>query len=192
MKIKLFSLITLAVAMSALTSCTFELNEHLEDVYLMTEDAKFNEALGTTRRAFMSLMVEGLNEDEYTLVYTIDGNPGIGEYAMHMPDQTKAQWTYNSQNFTGDEVAGWSEITYPRLEENLFSGDYTGNFPSGSSCKLEWLNDGANRHPNHGSVFLLSPKLKPGVHTIAFTITNSYGETLSKEAKFTIKESTKK
>lgn len=191
MKTKLFTLITLTVAMSALTACNFELNEHLEEAYLMTEEAKYNEDLKTTRRAFASLMVKGLNEDEYTLVYTIDGKPGVGEYAMHLPDQTKAQWTYNSQNFTGDEVAGWSEITYPRLEEGLFSGDYTGNFPSGSSCKLKWLNDGSNRHPSQGSVFLLSPKLEPGVHTIAFTITNSYGESISKEAVFTIKKSTK-
>ena len=192
MKIKLFSFITLAFAMSALTACNFELNEHLEDAYLMTEDATYNEELETTRRAFLTIMVKGLNEEDYTLVYTIDGNPGVGEYAMHMPDQAKAQWTYNSQNFTGDEMTGWEEQVYPRLEENLFSGNFTGNFPSGSSCKLKWLNDGANKHPQHGSVFLLSPKLKPGEHTIAFTITNSYGESCSNEAKFTIKKSTKK
>ena len=159
----------------------------------MTEEASYNEELQTTRRAFLSLMVEGLNEDEYTLVYTIDGNLGIGDYAMHMPDQTKAQWTYNSQNFTGDEKSDWEEQVYPRLEEELFSGDYTGNFPSGSSCKLKWLNTGSNNHhPNHGSVFLLSPKLKPGVHTIAYTISNSYGESISKEAQFTVKDDPKK
>ena len=186
---KIFTLITLITAMLMTTvACQeFKLNEHLESCYMLVNGGDYNKTDNTTRRAFLIISIEGLNEDEYTIEYTIDGMPGVGAYALHKPDQTKSQWTYNSQNFTGATLASWDNISYPRLEENEFSGEYDGNFPSGSTTTFHYLYCGYNSHPSTGSTHFLSPKLAPGKHTIEYTIRNSYGDVISNSRDFTIK-----
>ena len=189
MKRIIFILTATLASFIALTACNeFELNEHLESIGMIAMDGVYNKQDSTTRRAYMIINIEGLNEDVYTIEYTIDGMPGVGANALHKPDQEKAQWTYNSQNFTGSILSGWDNVSCPRLEEELFSGEYDGNFPSGSTTTFHYMFPGVNRHPSMGSTHFLSPKLKPGKHTINFTVTNSYGESKTDTKEFRIQD----
>lgn len=175
---KYFTLIFTIAAIMATTSCQeFQLNEHLESVSMLVTGGEYNKADNTTRRAYIIINIEGLNEDAYIIDYTVDGHQGVGEYALqHLPIDL-AQKVYNSQIFMGSEL----------LEENWFSGEYDGNFPSGSSTTFHYLYCGYNSHPSSGAAHFLSPKLASGSHEIEYTITNSYGDVVSNRRVFTVK-----
>ena len=187
---KIFSLIILvsAMLMTNVACQEFQLDEHMESCYMLVNGGEWNKKDSTTRRAHLIIGIKGLNEDEYTIEYTVDGNPGIGKYALQKPDQDASQWTYNSQNFTGDILSNWDNIGKPRLTEGEFSDEYDGNFPSGSKTTFHYLYTGVNRHPSSGSTHFLSPKLEPGKHVIKYTITNSYGDILTNEREVIIKD----
>ncbi len=176
---KLISFIAiLSLMLIATPSCTeFKLDEHMKTASFMVHGGDYNKQDSTTRRAWMTLMVTGLNEDSYVLDYTIDGKAGSGENALYLIDEETRTLVYNSQIFMGSEY----------MSETMFSGVYDGNFPSGNSTTLHFLNDHSGRHPSTGSASFLSPKLPAGKHTIEYTVTNSYGDTYSGSREFEIK-----
>lgn len=180
---KLISLIAiLSLMLIATPSCTeFKLDEHMKTASFMVHGGDYNKQDSTTRRAWMTLMVTGLNEDSYVLDYTIDGKAGTGLNALYLVDDKTSTLVYNSQKFIGGEY----------MKEEMFSEAYEGNFPSGSSTTLHFLNDRSERHPSTGSVTFLSPKLEAGKHTIEYTVTNSYGDTYSGSREFEIKNKPK-
>lgn len=177
MKIKLLAILSLVFALLATSSCnTFELNEHMEEAAWLVCGGEWNKKDNTTRRAFLVLMVTGLNQDAYTVEYTIDGKPGTGQNALTSIDQETATKVYNWQKFEGSDY----------MSEEKFSGQYDGNFPSGSSTKLRFIDRKDKTHPNSGSASFLSPKLDPGKHVLQFKVTNSYGESYSGSKEITI------
>lgn len=181
MKSKLFIITTIMLSL-VLTACNeFKLNEHMKEASFMVHGGDYNKKDSTTRRAWLTLMVTGLNEDPYVLDYTIDGKAGSGENALYIIDEETRTLVYNSQTFIGSDY----------MSETMFSGEYNGNFPSGSSTTLRFLNDRSAKHPSTGSASFLSPKLKAGKHTIEFTVTNSYGDTYSGSREFEIKDKPK-
>lgn len=183
MKKTLFSILAIAtMALVTMTSCQeFQLNEHMKEASFMVDGGDYNKQDNTTRRVWMTLMVTGLNEDPYTLDYTIDGKAGSGANALYLIDEETRTLVYNSQIFMGSEY----------MSETMFSGVYDGNFPSGSSTTLRFLDDHSGRHPSTGSASFLSPKLPAGKHTIEYTVTNSYGDTYSGSREFEIKNKPK-
>ena len=164
-----------------LTSCQeFQLDEHMLEASFMVHGGEYNKKDNTTRRAWLTLMVEGINEDAYVLDYTIDGKPGVGENALYRIDEETKTLVYNHQIFEGSEY----------MSEEMFSGQYEGNFPSGSSTTVHFLNTQTYSHPSMGSVSFLSPKLESGNHVITYTVTNSYGDMITDSREFTIKGKT--
>lgn len=180
MKTRFFTLLALAVStLLSLTSCNeFKLDERMLEANFLVHGGEYNKHDSTTRRAWLTLMVKGLNEDPYTLEYTIDGHQGVNEYALYQVDEETRTLVYNSQVFAGSAY----------ISEEMFSGQYNGNFPSGSSTKLHFLDDRSGLHPSNGSASFISPKLEAGKHVIAFTITNSYGDQISGTREFTIQD----
>jgi len=182
---KYFTLILLMLTLGTLftlTSCNeFKLDEHMLEASFMVNGGEYNKEDNTTRRAWLTLMVKGLNEDAYVLDYTIDGKAGSGANALYIIDEQTSTLVYNSQKFIGSEY----------MSETMFSGVYDGNFPSGSATTLRFLDDRSGRHPSTGSVSFLSPKLPAGKHTIEYTVTNSYGDTYSGSREFEIKARSK-
>jgi hypothetical protein len=179
MKTKLFTFLVLAFSIFfSLTSCNdFKLDERMLEANFLVHGGEYNKHDSTTRRAWLTLMVKGLNEDAYVLDYTIDGKAGSGANALYIIDEQTSTLVYNSQKFIGSEY----------MSETMFSGVYDGNFPSGSATTLRFLDDRSGRHPSTGSVSFLSPKLPAGKHTIEYTVTNSYGDTYSGSREFEIK-----
>lgn len=177
---KHFTLILLMLTtFLAATACSdFQLNEHMLEANFMADGGGYNKQDSTTRRAWLTLMVKGLNEDPYTIEYTIDGRQGVNEYALYQVDEETRKLVYSSQVFAGGAY----------MSEEMFSGQYDGNFPSGSSTTLHFLNDRSGMHPNHGSASFLSPKLEAGRHVIAYSVTNSYGEKITGSKEFTIQD----
>lgn len=181
MKSKLFIIATIMLSL-VLTACNeFKLDERMLEAKFMVHGGEYNKQDSTTRRAWLTLMVTGLNEDPYTLDYTIDGKAGSGANALYIIDEETRTLVYNSQKFMGSEY----------ISETMFSGVYDGNFPSGSSTKLRFLNDRSGSHPSTGSASFLSPKLPAGKHTIEYTVTNSYGDIYSGSREFEIKNKPK-
>lgn len=181
MKSKLFIITTIMLSL-VLTACNeFKLNEHMKEASFMVHGGEYNKDDSTTRRAWLTLMVTGLNEDPYTLDYTIDGKAGNGANALYIIDEETRTLVYNSQKFKGSEY----------ISETMFSGVYDGNFPSGSATTLRFLDDHSGSHPSTGSASFLSPKLPAGKHKIEFTVTNSYGDTYSGSREFEIKDKPK-
>ena len=148
----------------------------------MVQGGAYNVKDSTTRRAWLTLMVEGINEDPYTLEYTVDNKPGTGENALQVIDRETSTIIYNWELFYGCEY----------MSEEMFSGQYAGNFPSGSSATLKFLDTRSGRHPSMGSVSFLSPKLEPGKHIINYTITNSYGDVITNTDNFVIQDKPQK
>lgn len=176
-KLSLILVIT-AISLILFPSCQeFKLNEHMKEASFMVHGGEYNKDNGTTRRAWMTLMVTGLNEDSYVLDYTIDGKAGSGANALYIIDEKTRTLVYNSQIFRGSEY----------MNEEMFSGEYDGNFPSGSNTTLHFLDTRSGQHPSTGSTSFLSPKLPAGKHTIEYTVTNSYGDTYSGSREFEIK-----
>lgn len=177
---KHFTLILLMLtSFLTFTACNdFKLDERMLEANFLVHGGEYNKADSTTRRAWLTLMVKGLNEDPYTLEYTIDGRQGVNEYALYQVDEETRKLVYNSQVFAGSAY----------MSEEMFSGQYNGNFPSGSSTTLHFLNDRSGTHPSNGSASFLSPKLEAGKHVIAFTVTNSYGDKISGSKEFTIQD----
>ena len=164
-------------SLMSMTSCNdFQLNEHLDSISMLVAGGQYNKDDGTTRRAYMIINIEGLNEDDYTIEYTVDGHQGVGEYALQLIPIDQALKVYGSQTFKGSEL----------LDETWFSGEYDGNFPSGSTTTFHYLYCGYHSHPSTGAAHFLSPKLAPGNHTINYTVTNSYGESRMRSKEFVI------
>lgn len=165
-----------------MTSCTeFKLNEHMIEASMMVFGGEYNKKDSTTRRAFLTLMIKGINEDPYKIEYKIDGKDGEGLNALYVLDEETKNHVYNYQVFEGSKY----------MSEDMFSKEYEGNFPSGSFAELQFLDTGGNTHPNHGGVSFLTPKLEAGKHLIEFTVTNSYGDVLSGSKTFEIKDKPK-
>ena len=176
---KLTILITLATMALLSVACNdFQLNEPMEQATWLVCGGEYNKEENTTRRAFLVLMIEGMNEDAYTLEYTIDGMQGVGQFALNAIDEETATKVYNWQVFKGSEF----------MSEEMFSGTYNGNFPSGSSTKLSFINKRDKNYPSHGSTSFLSPKLEAGKHLLVYTITNSYGNVITGTREFEIKD----
>lgn len=180
---KHFTLILLMLtSFLTITACNdFKLNEHMLEANFMAHGGEYNKRDSTTRRAWLTLMVKGINEDPYVLEYTIDGRPGVGENALHLIDEQTKTLVYNHQVFQGSEY----------MSEDMFSGQYEGNFPTGSSTTVQFLNTQSGQHPSTGSATFLSPKLEPGMHVLAYTITNSYGDKINGSKEFSIQDKPK-
>lgn len=177
MKTKLFLIFAIiAMAFTTVACNEFQLNEPMEKADWVICGGKWNVKDSTTRRALLVLTVKGLNSDAYTVEYTIDGMQGIGQYALTSVDEETGTKVYNWQKFKGGEY----------MSEEMFSGQYDGNFPSGSSVNLYFLDRKDNTHPNYGRAFFLAPKLDPGKHVIQYTVTNSYGDVYSNSREFDI------
>ena len=152
-----------------LTACgEFQLNEHMQEATFLVNGGEYNKQGGTTRRAWLTLIVKGLNGDSVTLDYTIDEKPGTGDNALQVIDQA----------FKGSSY----------LSEEAFSGQYEGNFPSGRQTSLCILIVEEGKLPSSGKADFLSPKLEAGKHTIKYTVTNSNGEKITNSREFTIED----
>lgn len=175
MKKLILWIILLFVMLPPMTSCqSFELNEHMIEASFVYDESQTGNPGDMERRVQLTLMVKGINKERYTIDYTIDGEAGIDKKALTIIGEA-------AESETGQYSFG--EI---HMEKQLFTNDYNGNFPTGSSVKLRYQNNGSYTHPSVGTAVFLSPKLGAGRHIIAFTVTNSYGDKISGSKEFTI------
>lgn len=176
---KIFSLVSLVVMTAMMTiSCQeIQSGDHLKSAEVQVLGGEYNKSAGTTRRAFFIFHMENFNDKPYTIDYKIDGNAGTGKYALEYLSYDLGCNLSVSQNFTGSGP----------LKESMYSDEYDGNFPSGSSTHPVYLN-GKNllRLPSRTSAHFLSPKLEAGKHTIEFKVTDSYGDTVTGIKEFEI------
>lgn len=172
---RLLMLTAILFAMLAATaSCqNFDLNEKMLDAAFTLDEQQVLIPGASEQRVLLTLIVKGINKEDYKVDYTIDGKPGSGSNSLTIYDTAISE--------TG--LYSFGEL---HLDKRMYTDDYDGNFPSGSSTKLHYLNDGKYTHPSLGTARFLSPKLRPGTHTIEYTVTNSHGQTVEKTTKFTL------
>ena len=160
--------------LTATASCqTFDLNEKMLDAAFALDEQQALIPDASEQRVLLTLTVKGINKEDYKVDYTIDGKPGSGSNSLTIYDTAISE--------TG--LYSFGEL---HLDKRMYTDDYDGNFPSGSSTKLLYLNDGKYTHLSLGTAKFLSPKLRPGTHTIEYTVTNSYGQTVEKTTTFTL------
>lgn len=160
--------------LAATASCqTFDLNEKMLDAAFTLNEEQVLIPDATEQRVQLTLTVKGINEEDYKVDYTIDGKPGSSSNSLTIYDTAISE--------TG--LYSFGEI---HLDKRMYTDDYDGNFPTGSSTKLRRINTGKNSCQNLGKAKFLSPKLKAGTHTIEYTVTNSHGQKIEKATTFTL------
>lgn len=158
--------------LAATASCqNFDLNEKMLDAAFTFNEEQVLIPDATEQRVQLTLTVKGINEEDYKVDYTIDGEPGSGSNSLTIYDTAISE--------TG--LYSFGEVYMPT---SMYTNDYEGNFPTGSSTKLRRINTGKNSCQSLGRAKFLSPKLKAGTHTIEYTVTNSQGQTVEKTTSF--------
>lgn len=158
--------------LTATASCqNFDLNEKMLDAAFALDEQQALIPGASEQRVLLTLTVKGINKEDYKVDYTIDGKPGSGSNSLTIYDTCISE--------TG--LYSFGEVYIPT---SMYTNDYEGNFPTGSSTKLRRINTGKNSCQRLGRAKFLSPKLKAGTHTIEYTVTNSQGQTVEKTTSF--------
>ncbi len=170
---------TILFAMLAATaSCqTFDLNEKMLDATFTLDEQQVLIPGASEQRVLLTLTVKGINKEDYKVDYAIDGEPGSGSNSLTVYDTAISE--------TG--LYSFGEVYMPT---SMYTDDYEGNFPTGSSTKLRSINTGKNSCQSLGRAKFLSPKLKAGTHTIEYTVTNSHGQKIEKATTFSLPDKT--
>lgn len=160
--------------LTATASCqTFDLNEKMLDATFTLDEQQVLIPGASEQRVLLTLTVKGINKEDYKVDYTIDGKPGSGSNSLTIYD-------------TGISETGLYSFGEVYMPTSMYTNDYEGNFPTGSSTKLRSINTGKNSCQSLGSAKFLSPKLKAGMHTIEYTVTNSHGQKIEKATTFSL------
>lgn len=172
-RLSLMTAILFAI-LTATTSCqTFDLNEKMLDATFTLDEQQVLIPGASEQRVLLTLTVKGINKEDYKVDYTIDGEPGSGSNSLTIYDKGISE--------TG--LYSFGEVYMPT---SMYTNDYEGNFPTGSSTKLRSINTGKNSCQSLGRAKFLSPKLKAGTHTIEYTVTNSHGQKIEKATTFSL------